>query len=46
VGRREYLDIRWASIKKFIAETEPLYKDLLYKVKTYLERKIAEGQEE
>ena len=42
----EYLDIRWASIKKFISETEPLYRDLLDKVKIYLEKKIAEGKEE
>jgi len=42
----EYLDIRWASIKKFISETEPLYRDLLDKVKIYLEKQIAEGKEE
>jgi uncharacterized protein YutE (UPF0331/DUF86 family) len=39
----EYLDIRWSSIKKFISETEPLYKGFLDKVKDYLERKIKEG---
>ena len=32
----EYLDIRWASIKRFIQETELLYKALLEKVKAYL----------
>ena len=42
----EYLDIRWASIKKFISETEPLYRDLLDKVKIYLEKQITEGKEE
>ena len=42
----EYLDIRWVSIKKFIAETEPLYRDLLDKVKIYLEKQIVEGKEE
>ncbi len=41
----EYLDIRWASIKKFISETEPLYKEFLFKVKTYLEKKIREDEE-
>jgi uncharacterized protein YutE (UPF0331/DUF86 family) len=41
----EYLDIRWASIKRFIGETEPLYKDFLDKVKSYLEEKIAESEE-
>lgn len=38
----EYLDIRWASIKRFISETEPLYEDFLDKVKGYLEKKIEE----
>ena len=32
----EYLDIRWASIKRFIQETELLYKRFLEKVKAYL----------
>jgi uncharacterized protein YutE (UPF0331/DUF86 family) len=40
----EYLDIRWSSIKKFISETEPLYKDFLDKVKVYLKKKIEEGR--
>lgn len=35
-----YLDIRWSSIKKFISETEPFYKDLLNKVQLYLKKKI------
>jgi uncharacterized protein YutE (UPF0331/DUF86 family) len=34
----EYLDIRWASIERFIRETEPLYKALLESVKEYLKR--------
>ncbi len=33
----EYLDIRWASISKFLAEAKPLYDDLLKKVKNCLE---------
>lgn len=40
----EYLDIRWASIKRFITETETLYKDFLDKTKAYLEKKIAEDK--
>jgi len=40
----EYLDIKWTSIKKFIAETEPLYRTFLDKAKEYLEIKIAEDQ--
>ncbi|HLA38090.1 MAG TPA: HepT-like ribonuclease domain-containing protein [Candidatus Brocadiales bacterium] len=36
----EYLDIRWSSIKKFISETEPLYKNFLGQVKKYLERQL------
>lgn len=36
----EYLDIRWSSIKRFITDTEPLYKDFLDKTKAYLEKKI------
>ncbi|MEW6607724.1 MAG: HepT-like ribonuclease domain-containing protein [bacterium] len=41
----EYLDIRWSSIKRFISETESLYKDFLDKVKIYLEKKITENRE-
>ena len=41
----EYLDMRWSSIKIFISETEPLYKDFLEKSKNYLEKKIAEDSE-
>jgi len=41
----EYLDIRWASIKRFIAETETLYKDFLDKTKTYLEKKMLEEKD-
>lgn len=32
----EYLDTRWASIKRFIEEAEPLYKSFLVDVKKYL----------
>jgi uncharacterized protein YutE (UPF0331/DUF86 family) len=42
----EYLDIRWSSIKRFISETEPLYKSFVNEVKLYLERKIAEARDE
>ena len=36
----EYLDIRWNYIKRFIEETEPLYRSFLEKVKEYLEKQI------
>ena len=42
----EYLDVRWTSIKKFISETEPLYKEFLDKTKAYLEKKIADDKEQ
>lgn len=35
----EYLDIRWASIKRFISEAKPLYVNFLNKVKEYLDKK-------
>lgn len=38
----EYLDVRWSSIKKFITETEHLYKGFVNKIKAYLEKKIME----
>ena len=38
----EYLDIRWASIKRFIAETEPLYKRFFNNVKEYVKEKLQE----
>lgn len=38
----EYLDIRWASIKKFVQETEPLFKNLLIKIKEFLRKNLAE----
>jgi len=41
----EYLDIRWTSIQKFVAETRSLYEDFLNKVKGYLERKMKEDKE-
>ena len=34
----EYLDIRWASIQKFISESEPFLKDFLRRVEKYLNR--------
>jgi uncharacterized protein YutE (UPF0331/DUF86 family) len=39
----EYLDIRWASIKRFIEEAEPLCKSYLEDVKEYLERQLETG---
>jgi hypothetical protein len=36
----EYLDIRWASIERFIEEAEPLYKNFLKDVKAYLEKQL------
>ena len=36
----EYLDIRWASIKKFINETESLYTRFLKEVKEYLNKQM------
>lgn len=38
----EYLDIRWDSIKKFIHETEPIYKNFLKKVRKYTREKISQ----
>jgi uncharacterized protein YutE (UPF0331/DUF86 family) len=32
----EYLDIRWASIQKFMSESKPFYEDFLKRVKNYL----------
>jgi uncharacterized protein YutE (UPF0331/DUF86 family) len=42
----EYLDIRWASIKKFILGSKPLYNNFLNRVKRYLEKKTREDEEE
>ena len=41
----EYLDVRWTSIKRFISETDPLYKHFLDETKAYLEKKIADDKE-
>jgi uncharacterized protein YutE (UPF0331/DUF86 family) len=41
----EYLDIRWSSIKSFISETGPLYRQFVVQAKGYLERKILEAEE-
>ena len=32
----EYLDIRWASIQKFISESKLFYEDFLKRVENYL----------
>lgn len=36
----EYLDIRWASIKRFLEEAGPLYKNFSEKVKEYLKKRL------
>ena len=36
----EYLDIRWASIRKFIQESEPLYTSFLKDAKEYLDKQL------
>jgi uncharacterized protein YutE (UPF0331/DUF86 family) len=41
----EYLDIRWASIRKFIDEAEPLYRKFLMNVKEYLDRQLEANPE-
>ena len=41
----EYLDLRWASIQKFISETGSLYKEFVERTNEYLERKILEAEE-
>jgi uncharacterized protein YutE (UPF0331/DUF86 family) len=38
----EYLDIKWASIKKFISEAEPQYQTFLKHTKNYLDKKLRE----
>ncbi len=42
----EYLDISWSSIKKFIAETAPLYEGFLEAVRVYIEQKQGEVEKE
>jgi len=42
----EYLDIKWSSIKKFIDETETLYKTFLRITKLYLKNKIESEEQE
>jgi len=37
----EYLDLRWASIERFIQQTEPLYKSFLEEVKGYIGKNLA-----
>ncbi len=36
----EYLDIRWASIKKFISESKLLYEDFFKRVNKYLQEQV------
>lgn len=36
----EYLDIRWASISRFIQESEPLYERFIKDVKDFLEKQL------
>ncbi len=38
----EYMDIKWSSIKKFIAETKSDYQAFLDRTKNYLDRKFRE----
>jgi uncharacterized protein YutE (UPF0331/DUF86 family) len=40
----EYLDVKWAAIKKFIGEAEPSYQDLVKSTKAYLERNLHAGE--
>jgi uncharacterized protein YutE (UPF0331/DUF86 family) len=40
----EYLDIKWASIKKFIESSKPMYENFLDKVKEYLKGKLDEKE--
>ena len=42
----EYLDIRWASIKKFIQEAEPLFRSFLKEVGEYLKRQMENDAKE
>lgn len=42
----EYLDIRWASIEKFLSRVEPVCKDFLAGVGDYLLIEIEKGKEE
>lgn len=41
----EYLDIKWKSIRRFIQETEEIYKELLNEVKNYLNQKLEEEED-
>ncbi len=40
----EYLDIRWASIKKFIESSKPMYENFFDKVKEYLKGRLDEEE--
>lgn len=35
----EYLDIRWASVKRFVSESKPSYEDFSKRVKKYLDER-------
>jgi len=41
----DYLDIKWKSIKKFIQETEAIYREFVNEVKIYLEEKLELDEE-
>ncbi len=36
----EYLDIKWKSIQNFLLEAEPLYKEFISQVKSYINKNI------
>ncbi len=38
----EYLDLKWASINKFVLETKPIYQTFLKQTKNYLSRNLQE----
>ena len=38
----EYLDIRWASIKRFVSESRPLYEDFSKRAKKYVDERSEE----
>lgn len=42
---QEYLDIKWKSIKRFIQETEEIYREFVAETKNYLNQKLEEEEE-
>ena len=40
----EYLDIKWKSIKRFIQETEEIYRKFVTEAKNYLNQKLTEEE--